>query len=155
MKINLLMASDDVLSGYLNIDPYGSSKDKVQGTVFDLADHVDDGEATEIVATEVLEYIDRLNLDGTINNWISKLAHGGKLVIGGTELYEVCKAASLFIINADQTNALLYGDPTKPFLQKKNSLTVPMMTAVLKSKGLKVLQQRVHGFKFTVVGERP
>ena len=58
MKLNLLMYSDNILGGYLNVDPYPMiqnknqefSAEKQQGSIDNLDYLVDHGECSEILA---------------------------------------------------------------------------------------------------------
>ena len=57
MKINLLL-DGHALSGYKNIDPYGyGDETKVVGDVENLHDIVEDAEATEILALDIIDFL--------------------------------------------------------------------------------------------------
>lgn len=157
MKINLLRNTNDVLSGYLNIDPFtmGTDTDKVAGGLTDLSYHVDDAEASEIIARDILDYFDPPTGDRALENWIRKLRHGGKLVVGGTDLYEVAKAITNYSLLPEAANKLLYGSFTQPWEMKKHSTCLLATASWLEVKGLHVIKKRLNNFSYCVEAQRP
>ena len=60
MKLNLLYANvDDVLSGYTNIAPFATQEEDglFISDIKNLNKFCDDTEATEIIATDVIDYL--------------------------------------------------------------------------------------------------
>ena len=76
MKVNITFDEDNNLNGYLNISPNQLSS-------------VDDGEADEVRAIDVLPYFPEEESANLLMSWIKKLRHGGHLIIGALDIYEV------------------------------------------------------------------
>lgn len=162
MKLNLLLNSNDVLAGHRNIDPMPTftsdqsfSAKKEAGDVFNLDGLAENGEVDEIVANDVIDFVDLQHKANTLANYVQKLAYGGKLIIGGIDGYEVAKSYSQYAINDDQFVALMYGDPYFPFGSRRGVLNLEWMINQLQQWGLKIINKRIHNFRYTVVAERP
>ena len=162
MKLNLLMCSDDVLAGYRNIDPVPTftnteqafSSDKEIGDVQCLDGIADDGEVEEIIAQDIIDYVDIPNKLQTIQNWVKKLSYNAKLVISGIDLYETCKSFGSTALSDEQAILLLYGDPDFPFGQRRGCLQMEQVINILTQLGLVVIQKRISNFRYTIVAER-
>lgn len=157
MKVNLLRnAPDDAMNGFLNIDPFADGKDcRKQGDLADLSFFVEDAEATEIVARDILDFYDKSLWERTLDGWIKKLRHGGKIVVGGVDIYEVSKAVSNYSISTADANRLLHGEQDAPWNFRKTNATLFDMTGLLESKGLKVMKKRMSEFHYIVEAVRP
>ena len=156
MKINLLRNSNNVLNGYVNIDPYAKpDSGKVHGEVMNLNDFVDDGEAEEIIADDIIDYADSTILPSVIANWVGKLAHGGKLVIGGVDLEDVVYGIIQGKLQLDRANALLHGNSQFAWDTKKTTLTLESLKDIISRHGLKILKARTADYRMTIVAERP
>ena len=95
MKLNLLWGTGHPLSGYTNIDPHSYNKEGiVNGDITKLDEFVEDSEATEILATNIIDYLPYYIVGSTISAWVKKLRRGGKIIIGGVEIQELCKIFS-------------------------------------------------------------
>jgi hypothetical protein len=76
MKVNLMWGGTPK-NGYTNIDPYGNPEDPlvINNLVTDIDDIVDDCEATEIVAEDVIDFLERNEMKLAIQHWARKLRH--------------------------------------------------------------------------------
>jgi hypothetical protein len=156
MKINLLYNSNNLLSGYLNIDPLSSEDDiqsgkKVQGNIFDLNWAVEDAECTSIVAEDIINYVPAENIAQVLDNWVRKLRHNGTIIITGVDLYEVCRGINGRYIDLENANQLFYGETG----EKKSILSGSDLTRALEECGLKIIKNRYNSYKYTIEAERP
>lgn len=109
---------------------------------------VGDAECTEILADDLIDYIP-LEKMGEILGWIrSKMRHGCKLILGGTDIYEVSRAFSSYYIGLNDLNKLLYAQ------NKSAVLTLPALVELVQQLGLKIISKRVNGYKMVVIAER-
>lgn len=155
MKVNLLLnGKSDIRSGYLNIDPGtpdGCADGRVKADLVTFGGLVEDGEATEIVAFEILDAFAADHVDEVLDSWLKKLAHGGTIAITVIDLKDVARSVIGGVVGLEEANVLLHGSAYR----RQCSLTVSQLAAVLEGKGLKVIIKRVQNFRATVVAERP
>jgi hypothetical protein len=156
-KINLLYGSGDVLHTHLNLDPFTSEETDalIRSDIKNLDSFIDDAEAQEIIALDVIDYIPLTDINKVIQHWVSKLRHGGSLIIGGTDLFEVSNAFSQYRIDITQANKLIHGEQSKPYLIKRVNFTVMGLVDYLSALGLKLQKKRVSDFHMTVEAIRP
>lgn len=157
MKINLLLQNPlDIRSGHLNVDPYANGQDgRVKGRLLDLSPLVDANEASELIAHDILDFFGAVQVDQALNHWLSRLAHGGKIVVSAIDVGEVGRAFLSGTIDLDTANTLLYGEQDKPGRWRKSALTLSRLAAVLEGKDLKVLSKRVANYRGVVTAIRP
>jgi hypothetical protein len=126
------------------------------GDIKNLDPFVNDAEATEIIATDVIDYLPLNDMNTIIDHWVSKLRRGGKIVIGGIDLFQVCKAFTQYDINVETANKLLHGLQDQPHLLKRLTLTLTGLRNYLRDKhGLKILKTRYAGYSMIVEAQRP
>ena len=156
-KINLLYGSGDVLHTHLNLDPFTSDETDVltRSDIKNLDSFVDDAEAQEIIALDVIDYIPLTDINAVIKHWVSKLRHGGLLIIGGTDLFEVSKAFAQYRLDITEANKLIHGEQSKPYLVKRTNFTTLGLADYLSSLGLKLQKKRINDFHLTVEATRP
>lgn len=84
MKLNLCLFPKGNLNDYVNICATAQPHDKnfVYGDIAELNDFVDDGEAEEIVAMDILPYFPPKEADELLRRWVAKLKLGGTIVLG-------------------------------------------------------------------------
>lgn len=149
MKVNLIMGGK-AMSGYLNIDPHGFGEDnKVIGEINNLDEYVGDAEATEILALDIINYLPIEEVEEVISNWISKLRHGGKIVIGGKDILSVSKIFAQGAINLVTVNKEIFGE-NDVLNKRKSHITLRYISELLKVKGLKILKKRINGTSISV-----
>jgi hypothetical protein len=162
-KINLLFGVGDVLDTHTNINPFATKEQLeefgskiIRDDIFNLDKYVDNSEANEILAYDVIDYIPLDRHEEVIENWVGKIRIGGRIVIGGTDLFEVCKSFSQYKIGSSEANELIHGSQEKPYLIKKLTHTALGMSEHLKNKfNLKIKKKRISGYKMIVEAERP
>jgi hypothetical protein len=140
MKINITLDKSDIRSDYLCLTQPEF-----------LEDMVDDAEASEIRAMDVLQSYCVAEAYKTLDKWISKLKHGGLLTIGFVDIYELSKALANRSIPLEVANSILYGTT----IQYKSSFTTKAVAEYLQSKGLLLRSKRVQNFRGVITAERP
>lgn len=160
VKLNLLLDNPkDCLSGYANVDPFAPEKDDPQGRlscdVNNLDPVCDDGEASELVVTDILSYFPARDVDGMFAHWLKKLAHGGIIRITDIDLYDVGKALANRSLSVENANLLLYGEQAKDWQFRRCLLSVQTVVEVLKTRGMQILKKRTDSLRFVVEARRP
>tara|TARA_R110002051_G_C8474075_1_gene460555 strand:- start:34 stop:504 length:471 start_codon:yes stop_codon:yes gene_type:complete len=156
MKINLMWGNGSPLSGYTNIDPHSYDKEGVLNSdITDLDDVVENSEATEILVSDVIDYLPKGVVSKAIGHWVSKLRHKGRIVIGGHDIYEISKIISQQGVSAEEISEVLHGKQNNPWEFKASHTTASNLAETLEQHGLKVLKKRVSGFKMIVEAIRP
>lgn len=139
MKINITTDPYE-LSGYENValtttDVY---------TPFNL--QADQGECTEIIAEEIIDYISIDDLLDIVTHYVSKLRHGGKIILGGTDIIELSKDILRQNKTMVEVNHEIFGTSNL----KKGCLALNDVVTVLSHLNLKITKQRLDGTKFIV-----
>ena len=156
-KINLLYGSGDVLHTHLNLDPFTAEETDtlIRADIKNLNDFVDDAEAQEIIALDVIDYIPLMDINKVIEHWVSKLRHGGSLIIGGVDLFEVSKAFAQYRLDITEANQLIHGEQSKPYLVKRVNFSTMGLSDYLSALGLSLQKKRVNNFHMTIEAVRP
>lgn len=156
MKVNLsLYGSNEPLAGYINIDVVNNKENKyVIGNVSNLDDIVDDGEAEEIRAINILQYFSSNDSERILRNWLSKLAHKGKAIIGFTDISAVCRDIYLEKLDIHQANAVLYGQQKDNWDYIKNGFAINHLAYFISTLGYKILGKRVLEYQGILTVER-
>ena len=153
MKINLILDGHPI-SGYTNIDPYGyNDKNKVAGDIYNLDELVEDSEALEIIAADVLSFVHLSDVPKIINHWCSKLRRKGKIIISGSDINIISQLCHQQAISLESINQLLYGDnDTKTHLSQ---ISLEYLIQALKSNCLQIMSKRIRGTSISVEAIRP
>ena len=148
MKINLILDGHPI-SGYTNIDPHGyGDKNKVAGDIFNLDELVDDSEAVEIIASNVLSFAHLSDIPNIINHWCSKLRHNGKIIITSSDINIISQLCHQQAISLEDINTLLYGDnDTKTCLSQ---ISLEYLIQALQNNGLQIMSKRIRGTSVSV-----
>ena len=92
MKINITVGSSHFINGYLNIDPItgqdGGEAQAIKADIRNLDDLVMDSECHEIIAEDVLDFLEKEDAKIALSNWARKLRHKGMIIVGGTDIHE-------------------------------------------------------------------
>jgi hypothetical protein len=147
MKVNLYIETINKLDDYHNLDLISTDLD------YELKE-VDDGEATEIRAIDILEYYPKTEVEKLIGYLLKKVSHKGRLVIGGYDAIDVMKGFVVGKIDMDETTFALYGERKEVPYHKKVCYTVHQIAEFLESKNMKILKKRVSHFRYVVEAER-
>jgi hypothetical protein len=155
MKINLLLDNPGgARSGYLNIDPAAppDDPDRLAGPVDDLGHAADAGEATHLVALDILDYFPAGEADAVLERWLSRLAHGGRLTMSVVDMREVARGLLAGTLGDQEANELLYGAPSAP--ARRSAYTLARVAGAFEELGYKVLARRIVNFRAVVTVER-
>lgn len=157
VKVNLIYGDEGYpLDNYLNINPFGTTSETIRvGGVQNLDEFVDNGEADEIIAENVVEYIPSPNLAATLSNWVSKLRVGGKLILTFTDAKLVSKEFSNYRTTLEEFNSSIHGSQEKPYLIKRCSVTtLDLCKHLTENHNVKVVKRRINNSKGSIVVER-
>lgn len=129
-------------SGYVNVNPS-------QGNLDGL---VEAGEASEMVALEVLDRFRPEEQPVYLRHWASRLAPGGTLTVSCPDLFEVAR----FLVTGNYSEAgasqILYGSPQSRRAVVYSDKT---LSEELTGMGLQIVSRRVQGPLCVVVARRP
>ena len=140
MKVYLTVKGDNI-SGYHNIDA-SSGGDIVK------MDGVEDSEATEIIASDIINFTDISSINDLLSGWVKKLRHGGRIVVGGVEIDEVCKAFISKAIDVNQFNKLVHEG-------RGSQITTTDLEKILINHGLTITKKRTDNFNMIIEAIRP
>ena len=138
-RLNLHNDTSSQKNGYINVNINQSSFD----------DLISDAECTEILALDVINSIEVTKLENTIDYWLSKLRHGGKITFSFVDLFEICRSYFQNGTNLANMNNLLYGN------NNKNCISMNELETFLINKGLKVIQKRISNYQGIITAQRP
>ena len=159
MKINITIGSSHFINGYLNIDPITGQDvegaEAIRADVRNLDNLAMDSECKEIIAEDILDYLEKEDARAALSNWVSKLRHGGKIIVGGTDIYEACKQFYHRVIPLDEFNRIIHGTLENPWEVKLSHSTLFELETELKRLGIKILKKRINGLNMIIEGERP
>jgi|TARA_Y100000593_G_C4229372_1_gene296154 hypothetical protein len=153
VKVNIICGGH-AITGYVNIDPLAKNEpDKIAADFGNLDNLIHDSEATEILATEVVQYIPFTSVPKVLENWAKKLRINGKISVGGYDATEACKSYANKTCSLEDLNILLYGDPSTP-IANSSAISMPFIKNILENLGLKILKQRKNGHHILVEAVR-
>lgn len=108
---------------------------------------IDDASCEDLFLGDCMDYVAN-NRDALVETACSKIKYGGRIVLTGSDLHEVCKAKAASVIDEDRVNEILYSGRT--------GLTSAMtLVDKITKKGLINSSRRVNGFRYTLIFERP
>jgi predicted SAM-dependent methyltransferase len=157
MKLCLMLDSKDyVRPGYINIDPFAPTEDKLRiRDDLQRLNIADDGEVEEILAMDVLNYFSLQESNALIQSWVRKLKRNGIITIGFYDVYCVCKLIGGRVFDVATANQILHGRQDKPWHTRRNSISLEDMTKLLEGYGLEILQKRIDFATACIKAKRP
>lgn len=153
MKIKLIYNSNNVLSGYTNIDIV-PGENKTQGELHNLNRHVDNNQATEIIAENVLEYYKHEDCPGILENWIKKLRHGGKLTIVTTDIRSLSRLLVSEQVNLKDCLNFIFGSQNNELMFKKSIFTMDYLAEIMTNFGLSIIYKNINNGEIVITGQR-
>lgn len=157
-KVNLIHGEGDVLDTHLNINPFAKKTEEgmlVRGDLTNIDKYVDDAEAEEIIAMDVIDYIPTTKTVESISNWISKLAIGGRIVIGGIDMIVISKSIADYSLDIASANLLIHGRQDQPYLIKRASFSAYDLAEYLElMHGLGIVKKDITNYKMFVEAQR-
>jgi hypothetical protein len=157
-RLNLLLDDEaGFRSGYLNCDPLGvdGREGWVRAGPTGLAGIVDPGSCQELVALNILPYLKASLVEEALNEWVSLLAHGGKITLSAPDCLDQQRLLYLGVLSPDQYNALIYGPQDRPWRYIQSGHSAQTLAEALSRRGLAILLKRIGGGRAVVVAQRP
>jgi len=141
-----LYSNDFSLTGYENIEVV-SADDLVK------TDKFDQGELDELILDEIVDYMPINKVEDILSKLSKLIKVGGKLVVTGSDLYEVCKAFTLYRSDIVGVNKGIFGEnPDRP---KRVGFSASAISNFLQQNvGLKILKKRVNNFTYMIEATR-
>ena len=145
MKINITLGGSGYKSGYVNVDPTlkrmgeevvlenanNGQTNVIKADIRNLDEITLENECVEIVAEDILDYLQLGESRKVLAHWISKLRHGGKIVVGGTDILEVCRMFYKKAIDTDSLNVLMHGNFEEVWSVKLSHTTMEDLVSFL------------------------
>lgn len=158
MKVKLSVG-EVPYSGYLNIDPYpileqGKEHNIIPGDIKNIDNHVENAQATEILADKVLNYVNHSEMVPVLQHYVSKLRHNGKLIVGGTDATEAAKSYLSGRLDTVAFNDLVFGSSQNAWGQKSGLMTLIELAQILEDLGLNITKKRIDETSMFVKGVR-
>lgn len=151
MKLNISVMPE-MMNGYLNLSPMNG--DDILNLVYVDKEEVEQNSCTEIVATDILDFIPHTSIVNTLKVYSSKLRHGGKIIIGGTSANVLLKNFLNGDINLKELNDLIFGKNEHTWDLKRSLNDVYVISALLQKEGLKITKKNIHQSGFIVEAVR-
>jgi hypothetical protein len=140
MKLNICV-NGEYKENYKNIEPR-----------INLDDVVQNAECEEILALNIMDYIPTEIVYNILKHYVSKLRHGGKIILGGTDLVLLSKEIVTGRLNIVEANKMLHGSNGE--IKKNGQISLSDLDDILKSLNLKIMKRRIDGIKFYIEGVR-
>ena len=156
VNINIIYNKAEYINGYINVSPFDQdNKDIIKSNIFDLYDICDNGECSQIIALDTIEYLPHNKSYEVISNWTGKLKVGGQLILGFVEILECCNLYHRGNIKHDDFNSLIHGSQEKSHLIKLSSFSAPLLIENLtKQHTIKMMKHTLNGVDTCLVFER-
>lgn len=138
MKINISF-NGEPKEGYTNIDPFALPTDKplkINCHPDNLDILVNDGEAEEIIAHNVINYLNNNSLLFILKSWCKKLAHTGVLDIIYTDIIEVSRLLTTNQIKEDVAISAIYGSQKESWDNYKTSISLHELKSFFEKEGM-------------------
>lgn len=152
MKINLTV-NGQALSGYVNLDPAGG-EGKYQALFDDIDKFAGDAQCVEILGEDTLDFVSVDKIKDLVALFVKKLRHGGRLILGGTDLYTVCQDVFNCKLNTREANYILHGKQDNTWAFRHTQISLIDLVDLFEKLGLKINKKRVNGYKMIVEGQR-
>lgn len=138
------------LSNYLNIDLAAkpNEQDRVLGDVFKLDPLIDANECSEIILCDTLDYLHVQARAQALQHVLTRIAHGGKIIIMGNDVYEVSRLVHNGQLDLQQANNIVYGMGRKGFVRPLDNVAVANTTGQFTLDSVKY---QPNGFSYVVI----
>ena len=147
------------LIGYTNIDPFPIIPDQYKdqmavkgGDIKNL--EVSQSSCTEIICEDIMDFIPYNEFYKTIEHYVSKLRHNGRIVISGTDMEVVSKMYLNGELNTLEFNRVVHGEQNNAWSFKLGQITIEETSEILIELGLKIQSKSINGMCFQIVGVR-
>jgi hypothetical protein len=148
MKVHLHINPEEAMSGYTNIClGYNHWKEEVDV-------RVSDAEAKELIANNILEYVKLSDVLNTLEYLISKIRHGGRLIISGTDIDSVAQDYCQHKLTIEELNILIHGDQRDISNVKLVTLSMNDLISFLTKSGFNILRKTYHEYIYIIEAQR-
>lgn len=155
MKINLVINNENAaIKNYTNISPILDTKGFNKGNVHNLDWVADNASVTHLIADDVLSRFTFPEVNGILQNWLSKIALNGSITIRGIDFEEVARALVLEQVTIQEAAKLIYGDQKGPEDIRCSSMSILDIVAYLEQYGLQITRKIFEGYQYTVEATR-
>lgn len=146
MKINICFGnSNEYLNGYINTNFIKNDKFEIcHPENIDII--VDDGEADEILAINVLNYIEFNKIKDVVTNWYKKLKYDGTITISFFDFVEICRALTTNQLSFSDAKKLIYGEQNEGWQFFKSGLSLVELKNFFTSINSKIEYCKRDGF---------
>ena len=83
------------------------------------------------------------------------MRHGGKIVVGGTDVSLVCMMFNKKAMDLTEFNKIIHGNQTTGWDFKASHLSIKELVELLEGLDLKILKKRHSQFQMSVEAQRP
>lgn len=145
-------------AGYLNIDPCPlQTQADCEVVIGDprMLYMVEQSECTEILAPNILDYIHVSQLVPFITLLVSKLRHGGKIILGGTDLHTICRSYMIGELKPEELINILYGEEFGAWKNKVGCYPLGEISNILKELDIQIIRKQLENQYMFVEGVRP
>lgn len=156
MKVNLLIGGYP-LNGYLNLDPLAQPNDasKVNHTLENLDDIIDNNECTELLAYNVIDTFPINVRQQVLSHWLSKIEHNGVFVLSGLDINKAARLITSCDISIGDINTLLYGPCLNMWSINKGAWSLhDAINAIMSNGQFKILTKSFNGLNYIVKAQR-
>lgn len=140
------------VSGHITVDPIGG-EGKLALDFRNLDQVCDNGEC-EVINAQVLNFIHGSELYDVIAHWCTKLAHGGRIILGGTDMLEVAKMVITAELGNADCNKMIYGHSNSSWGFNKGMYEANEIAGILVELGLELDKKRIDGINYVVEAHR-
>lgn len=160
MRLNLLLDPAAGRPGYINLlldQPGWRTQPVSLPTVSrtDYSQHCLPGQAEEILALNLLDYLSPDEVDETVDAWVDLLAYGGRLVLQTLDLGEICYHVSTGYLGEREAALELHGAQREPWEVRRATYSVAMLQSSLECRGLRVESIHLSDRRILLTAIRP
>jgi len=110
---------------------------------------IETNQCTELLIDHFIEHIPVEHIMESIGLWVTKLRHGAKLNIIGTDIVQVAKCILTKQLKLPDVNKVLFGPGFR------SCLSLDDTTSILEHLGLKIITKRINqDLTYTIIAER-
>jgi hypothetical protein len=143
-----LAVDNQEISGFTLISPF-KGHNPIQ-----LNEYIDDGEASEIILENILEYIPSEQILNFFKSLSAKLSHGGTCTIISKDIIILAEAFTRGEISIIDFNKILFGNKTHAWDFRISTITLADINDICKSLGLSILERKITGYDFIIKVQR-
>lgn len=142
------------LNGYINLDAAAQpgESDRIHCDPMDIDPLVDPNELSELIIAELLDYLPLPARQKCLQHLITRVSHGGKVIIIGNDLQEVCRLGHSGQLNASALNSIIYGIGKKSSVSPAENIQLVLSSGQFDLDEVKYSQQLP--YQYTIIVRR-